>query len=266
MRRVFPRSSQSSQRGGFTLVELLIVIAIVALLISILLPALNKVRETAKQTACMANLQQIGLAIQTYANQNRGNIPYGPKAPPLITATDFYPSTGAPTSLVTHRTGLPVGLGIMLKDLLSKQRKVLFCPGADQLEDNDIQLAKAGISQSQSSYYYRHGSSTNIFDPPNMPPPQNIRLSNLGTNRDGLKIRALVMDTIFLVPPDLAAFGVVPRTHHLQKAVNVLYSDGHVETRSNADRRYTVDLTDYSRIQSAFHYILKALEQADREN
>jgi prepilin-type N-terminal cleavage/methylation domain-containing protein len=60
---------------GFTLVELLVVIGIIAVLISLLVPALARTRQQAVSLQCLSNLRQQGLAAVLYANENRGQLP-----------------------------------------------------------------------------------------------------------------------------------------------------------------------------------------------
>jgi prepilin-type N-terminal cleavage/methylation domain-containing protein len=70
-------SNQTSARSAFTLVELLVVIGIIAVLVGILLPALNKAKSRAQTIACQSNLRQIYLAARTYATENRDSLPWG---------------------------------------------------------------------------------------------------------------------------------------------------------------------------------------------
>ena len=60
---------------GFTLVELLVVIGIIAVLISILLPSLSRAREAANRVACLANLRQLAAATLAYVAENRQRLP-----------------------------------------------------------------------------------------------------------------------------------------------------------------------------------------------
>lgn len=112
--------------GGFTLVELLVVIAVLALLISVLTPVLSKARMLAGRTACRSQMRGIGMAIRMYVDDNNETMPIAAQLP-------------------SEEPNLPCITDVLLPYLMN--RKAMCCP-ADRLEQY--------FDKEGSSYEYPH--------------------------------------------------------------------------------------------------------------
>jgi len=87
-------SSRTETSQAFTLVELLVVLAIIALLAALLLPVLGRAKESARATACLSNLHQVGVALQIYVSENNNKLPAMRDVvpDPAVVATNVFPT------------------------------------------------------------------------------------------------------------------------------------------------------------------------------
>src|SRR5947208_11193475 len=107
------------RRRGFTLVELLVVIGIIAVLIGILLPTLGRARESARRTACLSNLRSIGQMLNMYANQNKSFLPLGRWSDTWGINHQLYDGT------------YYTMLGLMVQEQRHRDGRVFYCPNID---------------------------------------------------------------------------------------------------------------------------------------
>lgn len=169
-----PSSPRQSPRRGFTLVELLVVIGIIAMLISILLPTLSQARESAKSVVCQSNLRQLGVASVMYQNAYNNYVPV-----PLHSLLDIFgpPEVQKPVdSEMIWYNALPLqmdaeplnfsyfqGTFNYVEDF---QPTVLICPSQAAVRDQDRTYSMNGFMAQNSVWFWTGGK---YFKDANLP-------------------------------------------------------------------------------------------------
>ncbi len=186
----------------FTLIELLVSMGIIAVLASLLLPALNRARDLARNSVCLNNLRQIGVGLDLYVDDYAGYIP---------NINGQYMGRSIPVARV--KMG-PRAVDFALGRLISNYQlpaKVFGCPLSWSRLPEDVAQAWQSGETVQTAYIYRETDAD--FQP--------LKSSNRNSDK------ALLMDFVCISSNGPS---IIP---HSFQSVNILYQDGHVSTRKN---------------------------------
>ena len=139
-------------RRGFTLIELLVVISVIAILAAMLLPALAKAKESAKSAQCKSNLHQIGIAMKSYADDNK-DLFYCDAAGEMANGGMW---TANPNSTaVLDPTDGDAYWAVGFYDYIGRNRKLFACPDGTMV---DRWLDSGGVMLTYPSDFFRNSS------------------------------------------------------------------------------------------------------------
>lgn len=243
---------------GFTLVELLVVIGIISVLISLLLPALNKAREASRTVSCLANLRQIGLLAIAYANEYR-YLPPGAITQAYRTNIDPNAVPAAwPQFLNSYLKREPISSSLSMNGIFqcpsavieggmwhySSPRRVMVQrsdTSADQMpylfsrarRTGEIILAVDGVQQINvaplNSVFGRAGER--LADTVSPLAPGNYRVSFYDATRPEINDPVAGSTEPNYENADGSTNGLIRWRHNGNRSANAVFFDGHAETR-----------------------------------
>jgi len=220
------------QANHFTLIELLIVIAIIAILSAMLLPALNKARSIAKRANCVSQCKQLGLIIDNYTSDNNGF---------------FMHETSSSTNSWAWK---------MRRAKYFPAPKMLVCPateGYDKYKDEFVRFPNSDFTWGWISYGYNYlGLCSPAFKIGTTAIPGANRLpkkisqvkkaSEVILTAEAFDKSSATKRTCWVVGIDLSSNYLIDERHG--DSANILWVDGHVSSEKKARMRFMTGLTD----------------------
>jgi type II secretory pathway pseudopilin PulG len=174
------RTSTVGQKA-FTIVELLAVIAIILFLVALLLPALARVRESAKLTKCMSNMRQISMATFIYASDNEGNAPYNQRC--VYSYDEMFTSRSHDPKDPSYRDYYPEGKWFseyLSNPLPGLMNSVAYCPQGGRFNDKGPNTKGKNHILANTSYGINPDLITNKwFDVHEEPDRNDVPLSQI---------------------------------------------------------------------------------------
>jgi prepilin-type N-terminal cleavage/methylation domain-containing protein len=152
------QSGRTLKSNAFTLVELLVVIAIILFLVGLLMPALTRVRETAKMTKCLSNMRQISMATFMYAADNDGMAPYEPYT---VSRNEFFVARSHDATHPTYMAQYPKNKWFaeyLSGGKLGELNPIGYCPKGGVLGDVGPKAPKAPFTN------FSYGMNPDLFE------------------------------------------------------------------------------------------------------
>lgn len=237
-------------RTGFSLIELTVIVAVIAILIGILIPTAGAVRQRAYIDRCASNLSRIGAAIAVYAQENRGALPrttYVPGAPLAFgtnpAAVDAFAPGGPVANDVTAAVfHLRKGQKLPAELFVCPYNDAAFAadPVADPARRSNFTDARANLGYSFLNVYPADADVARQqqarWNRPTMPVAADLNPGTTSAADDPAEPDAARDDVLSLTsttqPADVQR--AANSRNHAKDGQNVLYGDGHVEWQTTA--------------------------------